>query len=75
MADASLWITIVTLLAVFDFTKAQDDSGEDITVEAKFGEGIIRSSAIIYNTHASCMLMNRPVILCHLNVLLRLAAI
>lgn len=31
MADASLWITIVTLLAVFDFTKAQDDSGEDIT--------------------------------------------
>ncbi|EGO19060.1 hypothetical protein SERLADRAFT_453964 [Serpula lacrymans var. lacrymans S7.9] len=39
MADASLWSAIVSLLAEFRFTKAQDTCGKDIKIEPQWTSG------------------------------------
>ncbi|KAG5645607.1 hypothetical protein DXG03_005745 [Asterophora parasitica] len=41
MADASIWIALVSMLSVFHITKAKDASGNDIEVPERFGDGIV----------------------------------
>lgn len=41
MADATVWGTIVSLLATFDVTKARDKDGNIIEVEEKYSDGVI----------------------------------
>ncbi|KDQ57128.1 hypothetical protein JAAARDRAFT_194302 [Jaapia argillacea MUCL 33604] len=40
-ADAEIWIAIVSIMAVFDVTKAKDDNGSDIHVTADYSIGSI----------------------------------
>jgi len=39
VADASLWIAIASMLATFDFLKAQDDHGNEIDISPQFTPG------------------------------------
>ena len=39
-ADASLWSSIVTMLATLDFNLAKDADGNDITCKATFATGL-----------------------------------
>ncbi|KAG6817818.1 hypothetical protein H0H87_003226 [Tephrocybe sp. NHM501043] len=41
MADASIWIALVSMLSVFHITKAKDAAGDDIDVPEKYGDGIV----------------------------------
>ncbi|KAI0064614.1 cytochrome P450, partial [Artomyces pyxidatus] len=40
-ADASMWIMVASLLAVFDVTQAKDENGRDIQLEVEFTDGIV----------------------------------
>ena len=42
MADATVWATIVSLLATFNITKAKDKDGNTIEVEEKYSDGLAR---------------------------------
>ena len=42
LADQTLWLAIVTVLAVLDIRKARNESGEEIIPEAAFVSGGIR---------------------------------
>ncbi|KAG6854557.1 hypothetical protein C0991_004893 [Blastosporella zonata] len=42
IADASIWIALVSMLSVFHVTKAKDAAGNDIEVPEKYGDGIVR---------------------------------
>ena len=39
LAEASIWITIVSILAVFQIRKAKNERGEDIDVKLQFSNG------------------------------------
>jgi hypothetical protein len=41
MAEAQLWISIASTLAVFDITPGKDEHGNPVKVEAKFTSGMI----------------------------------
>lgn len=41
LATSNLYITIVSLLAVFRIVKAKDDKGDEIPVSGKFIEGSV----------------------------------
>ncbi|KAH0589273.1 hypothetical protein H2248_005036 [Termitomyces sp. 'cryptogamus'] len=41
MADASIWIALVSMLSVFHITKAKDAAGNDIEVPESYGDGIV----------------------------------
>jgi hypothetical protein len=47
MGDATVWASIASLLAVFDFKKARDAEGNEINVTAMFSDGGIRQAACI----------------------------
>jgi hypothetical protein len=40
LADASVWSAIVSMLAVFDFLKAKDESGKEIDFEPRWTPGV-----------------------------------
>lgn len=42
MAYESMWITIASMLAVFNIEKAKDVNGEDITPPESFAQGFAR---------------------------------
>ncbi|KAA1473740.1 cytochrome P450 [Dentipellis sp. KUC8613] len=42
LADATLWMTIVSILAVFNLDPAKDEKGENIVVKAEYTDGMIR---------------------------------
>ena len=42
MADSFLFISIASIVAVFDVRKAKDDNGCDIVPECTFSAGVIR---------------------------------
>ncbi|KAG6861527.1 hypothetical protein C0995_015260 [Termitomyces sp. Mi166 len=41
LADASIWIALVSMLSVFRITKAKDAAGNDIDVPENYGDGIV----------------------------------
>ncbi|KAI6133500.1 CyP450 monooxygenase [Pisolithus thermaeus] len=41
LAEAAVWIAMVTILAAFDVNKAKDEFGNDIDVEPEFTPGVI----------------------------------
>ncbi|KAN0078124.1 Cytochrome P450 [Tylopilus felleus] len=41
VGDASLWIAIASMLATFDFLKAQDDHGNEIDISPQFTVGLV----------------------------------
>ena len=41
LADASVWLTVVRSLAVFDIAKFRDDAGNEIEPAVKFSAGIL----------------------------------
>lgn len=43
LADATIWITIVSVLAFFDISKAKDESGRDIDVPGTFSDEVATS--------------------------------
>ena len=42
LAENSLWIALVTILAAFDVKRAKDEYGHEIVPEIKFSSSIIR---------------------------------
>lgn len=42
IADASLWATVVSLLAVFDIAKAKDENGNNIEVKEEYSGALIK---------------------------------
>jgi hypothetical protein len=42
MANASLWITVASVLATFDITKALDVNGREIEPSYEFDSGFIK---------------------------------
>lgn len=42
MGDFTVWATMVSLIAVFNFAKAKDSAGNEIEVKAEFVDGILR---------------------------------
>ena len=41
LAEASVWIAMVTMLAVFNINKAKDESGREIEIVPEFTPGVI----------------------------------
>ncbi|KAF5385248.1 hypothetical protein D9615_001132 [Tricholomella constricta] len=41
MAEATIWLTIVTVLSTFNITKAKDSDGNDIPVDDDYANGVI----------------------------------
>jgi hypothetical protein len=52
MADETVWLAIASFLAVFNLTKAKDDVGRDIEVDANAftGDGVVR--CVFASSHA-----------------------
>ena len=46
MALASVWITIVSVLATFDIVKALDDDGNEIEPSHEYDSGLIKCVVI-----------------------------
>lgn len=42
MATASLWITVASILATFDITKATDEHGKEIEPSYEYDSGFIK---------------------------------
>jgi hypothetical protein len=47
MGDATVWASIVSLLSVFDFKKAQDTEGNEIKITPMFSDGAVRQAIYI----------------------------
>ena len=47
VGDASLWIAIASMLATFDFLKAQDDHGNEIDISPQFTVGLVSCVAVL----------------------------
>jgi hypothetical protein len=56
MGDATVWASIASLLAVFDFKKARDAQGNEIDVIPVFGDGAVRQGTHI---HAGALSLTR----------------
>ncbi|KAF8158863.1 cytochrome P450, partial [Mycena galopus ATCC 62051] len=41
-ADATVWITIVSILSLFNIAKAKDETGKEIEIEVLFTDALIR---------------------------------
>ncbi|KAF5384919.1 hypothetical protein D9615_001120 [Tricholomella constricta] len=41
MAEATVWLTIVTVLSTFDITKAKDEDGNEIPVDDDYSDGVV----------------------------------
>lgn len=71
MADATVWGTIVSLLATFNITKAKDKDGNIIEVEEKYSDALIRCvTSILLDVHLTSLTLHilRLVTPCPLNV-------
>jgi hypothetical protein len=53
MALSSIWITVVSILATFDISKAVDENGNVIEPSYDYLSGLIRS-AMFFFAHRSC---------------------
>ena len=41
LAEAAVWLTMVSVLAVFDLNKAKDAQGREVDVVPQFSRGVI----------------------------------
>lgn len=48
LADASIWIAMVSILAVFDMNKAKDEFGREIDVVPEYTPGVIMCVYLIF---------------------------
>jgi hypothetical protein len=53
MADASVWIAIASILAVFRIAKAKDAAGNIIEVPDEYIDGLVTSVFSVYSNTAS----------------------
>jgi len=42
LAIASAWISLVSILAVFNISKAKDENGEEVDLDMRFFDGMVR---------------------------------
>lgn len=42
MASSTVWLIIVSMLAVYDIKKAKDESGKEIPIPGDYTDGLVR---------------------------------
>jgi hypothetical protein len=57
MALSSIWITVVSILATFDITKAVDENGNVIEPSYDYLSGLIRSAMFFFFFRAQVVLI------------------
>ena len=63
MADASIWLAVANVFALFDVRKVLDEDGKEVTPPAAFFPGITRSVTLSHAEHGrlTCHVYSQPV--------------